>query len=139
MRHDHSIKIEIYELLGEMLLLQYFATTDYNGIRKIIKKFRKVTKSTAVDSVMTIINNSPLRDITAQNDFISRIIDLYLVQCEYEQTRKSNSCFSQPLVTFEILLQHIENKKDPAVLKELRENSMQMIINRNLGLVPSSD
>lgn len=118
-----------------MLLLQYFASTDYNGIRKIIKKFRKVTKSTAVDNVMTIINNSPLRDITAQNDFIGEIINLYLVRLEDERTRKKHrGCFSRPLYTYETLLKQIDTHRDPEEIKTLREESMQTIINKNLGM-----
>lgn len=118
-----------------MLLLQYFASTDYNGIRKIIKKFRKVTKSTAVDNVMTIINNSPLRDITAQNDLILKILNLYLVECEFARTRKNRSCFSRSFTPYEVLLETVEAAKDPAQIKEIREKSMQMIIDRNLGNV----
>lgn len=117
-----------------MLLLQDFAAMDYNGIRKIIKKFKKVTKSTAVDNVMTIINNSPIRDISAQNDLITDIINLYLVRREEDYSRKHQSCFSKARSTYEEMLQRVENKRDPGEIKELKEKSMKMIIDRNLGI-----
>lgn len=116
-----------------MLLLQDFAAMDYNGIRKIIKKFKKVTKSTAVDNVMTIINNSPIRDISAQNDLIADIINLYLVRREEYYSRNHQSCFSKTRSTYEEMLQRVENKRDPGEIKELKEKSMKMIIDRNLG------
>ena len=117
-----------------MLLLQYFASTDYNGIRKIIKKFKKVTKSTAVDNVMTIINNSPLRDIVAQNDLVTSILNLYLVRRKYELLLKKKGCFSKLRVSYEELYKQIDSERDPAEMKEIRDQSIQMIIDRNLGL-----
>lgn len=116
------------------MLLQDFAAMDYNGIRKIIKKFKKVTKSNAVDNVMTIINNSPIRDISVQNDLIVDIINLYLVRREYENSRKHRGCLTKTHSTYEEMLQQIENERDLGEIKELKEKSMKMIIDRNLGL-----
>ena len=95
-----------------MLLLQDFSATNYQGIRKvvplhssyvqIIKKFRKVTHSSAVDGLMTIITNSPSRDVTTQNEIVSSIIDLYFVRKLDDRIIKSTrGCSSSPGSTFE--------------------------------------
>ena len=39
-KRDHTALQRIYTLLGEMLLLQYFSATNYQGIRKVVSALR---------------------------------------------------------------------------------------------------
>ena len=39
-KRDHTVLQCIYTLLGEMLLLQYFSATNYQGIRKVVSVVR---------------------------------------------------------------------------------------------------
>ena len=129
-----------------MLLLQDFSATNYQGIRKvvplhssyeqIIKKFRKVTHSSAVDGLMTIITNSPSRDVTTQNEIVSSIIDLYFVRKLDDRIIKSTrGCSSSPGSTFEEMEERAKAEESPDEVVELRDSTMQSVIERNLGVL----
>ena len=141
-KRDHTVLQRIYTLLGEMLLLQYFSATNYQGIRKvvsviridlqIIKKFRKVTHSSAVDGLMTIITNSPSRDITTQNDIISDIITLYFVRkMDDSRIKVMRGCNKNEVYSFEEMKEQAKEEESPDEVVELRDHSMQSVIERN--------
>ena len=82
---------------------------------------------------MTIINNSPLRDISEQNELITNVIDLYLIRQNYEQQRRNHCCLVTDTITFEMLFEQLQSRKDPAIVNELCEETKQAIIDRNRG------
>ena len=102
---------------------------------QIIKKFRKVTHSSAVDG-LTIITNSPSRDVTTQNEIVSSIIDLYFVRKLDDRIIKSTrGCSSSPGSTFEEMEERAKAEESPDEVVELRDSTMQSVIERNLGVL----
>lgn len=103
---------------------------------QIIKKFRKVTHSSAVDGLMTIITNSPSRDVTTQNEIVSSIIDLYFVRKLDDRIIKSTrGCSSSPAPHSRKWRSVRRPRSPPDEVVELRDSTMQSVIERNLGVL----
>lgn len=85
---------------------------------------------------MTIITNSPSRDVTTQNEIVATIIDLYFVRKLDDQIIKSTrGCSSIPVSSFEEMHERAKNEESPDEVIELRDSSMQSVIERNLGML----
>ena len=98
---------------------------------QIIKKYIKVTKSTAVDNVMTIITNSSLHDVNAQNEMINHIQELYYLRlADVNTLSRARGCIKMT-GTLSQLQASAAKLQDPESVAELRENSMNEIIARN--------
>ena len=52
---------------------------------------------------------------------------------KYELLLKKKGCFSKLRLSYEELYKQIDTERDPAEMKEIRDQSIQMIIDRNLG------
>lgn len=93
-----------------------------------------MTKSSAVDSMMTILSSSPSNDVRTQNDFISDIIKLYYIRKLFENRRKSERlCRPSTAMNYSELEKESELLLRSADVITLREQSMQTIIERNMG------
>lgn len=85
---------------------------------------------------MTIITNSPSRDVTTQNEIVATIIDLYFVRKLDDQIIKSTrGCSSIPVSSFEEMHERAKSEESPDEVIELRDSSMQSVIERNLGML----
>ena len=83
---------------------------------------------------MTIITNSSLHDVNAQNEMILQIQELYFLRlADMNTSSKRRGCAKSPLVSVEMLEIESKQLQDPESIAEIRENSMNDIIARNEG------
>ena len=84
---------------------------------------------------MTILSSSPSNDVRTQNDFISDIIKLYYIRKLFENRRKSERlCRPSTTINYSELEKESELLLRSADVITLREQSMQTIIERNMGM-----
>ncbi|KAK8809517.1 hypothetical protein WA158_000460 [Blastocystis sp. Blastoise] len=102
---------EIFNLYGRMELLKKFASLNYSGLRKIIKKMHKMTGSNAGEGFMKLVVSSPFYDIQEQEDLSDMIQTLYYLSRTSISSSKSKVRNSDSIDPMETLMEQIKEKK----------------------------
>lgn len=93
-----------------------------------------MTKSTAVDNIMTIITDSSLNDINTQNEIIQQIQNLYFLRLAYvNHLQQQRGCCRVVAYSMNELQEESKLLQTSDSLTQLREGSMQDIISKNQG------